>query len=425
MNRFFLAMTTAIALATPICAQEVELKLWAPVNFTPAVPVPEARDVYNELYAEFQAQNPNIKITYEVLPGASEALQQVLVAAAGGGLPDVAVLDGYWIPRLQLTGKLQPLNDYWSKESRARFMPAVIDAVTIDDNIYSVWFYQSWRGLYFRKDMAKKLGYDAPPATLEAFIEFGAKAKEAGLVGIMQPGRPSEITTINYLSMFWGMGGSLVDADGKPVLAEPGNKQALIDTFAIYKQLVDGGAMPSSVSTLDENALRPYFYSKEAVSVAQSSTYLKQMQIEDESLANNMGAMDYPMPKGKSIVPVLTGWTYGIFAEDPEVQKAAWKFIEFMTAPENLGRLNAAQGQLPVVSEIWDQPYYSEPLPQTLRKLLETNDPRPRPAVPVYPAISTAISTALSSVVAGTLTPEQAADQVIEEAESEYTALQR
>ena len=65
--------------------------------------------------------------------------------ASSNTLPDLALLDGFWISRLVETGTLQPLNDLWSADSRAHWLPASVDAVTLDGNIYAVPFHTSWR----------------------------------------------------------------------------------------------------------------------------------------------------------------------------------------------------------------------------------------------------------------------------------------
>ena len=41
--------------------------------------------------------------------------------------------------------------------------------------------------------------------------------------------------------------------------------------------------------------------------------------------SRTLGAFNYPLPDGARAVPVLTGFTYGIFTDDPERQAAAWK----------------------------------------------------------------------------------------------------
>src|SRR3546814_10156878 len=77
-------------------------------------------------------------------------------------------------------------------------------------------------------------------------------------------------------------------------------------------------------------------------------------------LQGNLGIYNYPLPDDAKAVPVLTGFTYGIFTDDPEREAAAWKFIEFLTQPENIGPFNANAGHLPVIDSVWEQDFYKK-----------------------------------------------------------------
>ena len=117
-------------LALPVYA--VEINLWSSAEFTPSTGLMVAQPFYQEAYEEFAEKHPDINLTYEILSGSTEALQRVLAAASAGQLPDVGIMDGFWIPRLHERGILQPITKYWSDEERADYMPEVIDAVTFD-----------------------------------------------------------------------------------------------------------------------------------------------------------------------------------------------------------------------------------------------------------------------------------------------------
>src|SRR3546814_5458173 len=95
--------------------------------------------------------------------------------------------------------------------------------------------------------------------------------------------------------------------------------------------------MPAD-TTLDERKIRPYLYTHEAASIAASSSHVTSMYTDAPWLQGNLGIYNYPLPDDAKAVPVLTGFTYGIFTDDPEREAAAWKFIEFLTQPENIDR---------------------------------------------------------------------------------------
>lgn len=421
MRAWLFSLAAVACLATP--ASAVELTLWAHPDFTPAAGLPAVADAYTKAYAQFEKENPDITVKFEVMRGGTEALQQFLTAATSNNLPDLALLDGFWISRLVETGKLQALDDLWSKESRAQWLPASVDAVTLNGSVYAVPFHTSWRGLFYPIDTMKKLGFEKPPQNWDEFLSYGEKAKAAGMSATMLPSAAGEVTALHMLSMFWGLGGEMVDATGKPVFSDGKNREALEKVYSIYRELAEKGLM-SSDTTLDETKIRPFLYSHEAASIAATSSRITTMYTDAPWLKGNLGVFNYPLPDGHKAVPVLTGFTYGIFASDPQKRAAAWKFIEFLTRPENIGPLNANAGHLPVVNAVWDQDFYkNDPLMRQFKDIVQNGGMRPRPSVPIYPAVTAAWSAQMADVVSGKITPAQAVDRARDAVMPEYERL--
>src|SRR5690606_3704903 len=156
----------------------------------------------------------------------------------------------------------------------------------------------------------------------------------------------------------------MVDDTGKPIFFDGDNRVALEKVYSLYKELVDKGLMPPD-TTLDEGKIRPYLYSHEAASIAASSSRVTSMYTDAPWLKGNLGVYNYPLPGDAKAVPVLTGFTYGIFTDDAERKAAAWKFISFITRPDVIAPLNANAGHLPVIDSVWDDPFYkNDPLMQ-------------------------------------------------------------
>ena len=414
-------LVAASLAAVTTAAPAVELTIWAHPAFTPSAGLPSVAEAYEKAYADFQAANPDITLQYEVMRGGTEALQQFLTAATGDNLPDLALLDGFWISRLVETGELQPLNDLWSEEARANWLPASVDAVTLNGNVYAVPFHTSWRGLFYPISTMNDLGYESPPQDWQEFLEFGEKAKADGMYATMLPGGAGEVSALHLISMFWGLGGELVDETGKPVFFEGDSRAALEQVYGLYRELVEKEMMPADIATIDEGGIRTYLYSGETATGAASSSHVTSMYTDNPSFVGNLGIMNYPLPEGSEAVPLLTGFTYGIFTSDPERQQAAWKFIEFLTEAENIGPLNANAGHLPVVTAVWEQDFYeNDPLMQQFRAIVEDGGMRPRPSVPIYPVLANALSTQLAGVVSGAVTPAQAVDNARNEVMAEY-----
>lgn len=425
IGRVTLVLLMVALLTTP--AMALDVVNWAGAGFTPSATLESAQIIYEELYAYYQEQNPDVNFSYEILPGGTEALQRVLAAASTGDLPALGVMDGFWIPRLVERGIVQPLNDLWPEEDRADFMLEVIDAVTFDGNIYALWFHNAWRGLFYREDLLEQIGYSEVPTDLDEFIEMSLKFKDLGYWAVMLPGANSEVTFLHMLGFFWGFGGRLVDDEGRPVFHEGENREALRQTYQIYYDLVNvHQVMPRDIITMDETDVRQYLYSDEAAMVAQTSSALMGLKAERPDLYEVISAANYPMPEGYRGVPHLVGWTYAIFSEDPEVQQAAWDFIAVMTEPHALGRLNEAHGHLPVRASIFEDYAYfrDDRIFSQFYDIVFGGEIRPRPAVPIYPNISNALTLMLAEVIEG-LDIEEAIDEAADEVMMEWNRMQR
>jgi len=420
---FCVAVLLVIALVT-VCAsgqkgaaaeqKQIVLKHWAPAAFTPSTSLTKVKPVYERIYREYEEAHPNVKIDYEVLPGGTEALQKVLAAASADQLPDVGIMDGFWIPRLVLQGSIQPLNDVWPEEDLNDFLKDVRDPVTFDGKIYAVWYYNAWRGLYYNQQDLGEIGYEKLPEEREEYISVAKKLTKSDRWAVMYPGMKTEVTTLHVLGYFWGHGGALVDADGKPIFHEGKNREALRKVYQWYYDMVNvHKIMPSEISTMTEGDLDEYFFSGQTVSMARTSSSLMPIKQNRPDLYEVLGAANYPMPKGERGVPHLVGWTYAIFASDPYRKQAAWDFVHALTNTKNLGELNETHGHIPVRKTITEGSKFfsTDRVFKQVLAIMFGGPIKPRPPAPIYPVVSGSISQQVGAVLKGSLSPEQAIDE--------------
>jgi len=416
------ALAAALLVAGSTSAWAVDITVLVPAVYSPSSGYAPGADLHKQLYDQFQSANPDIKINYELLDPGPQGLQKLLTAASSNTLPDVAVVDGQWVARLVQAGVLQPLDQYWPAADQKDFHPAVLAAETVNGKPYAIMFQTGMRGLLYRPSALKAAGLSEFPKTYDAFVAAAAKIKDQGMIAELVPAKATdEPSTMHMLSIFWGLGGKLVDDQGKPVFAEDDNATDLAKVYQMYHDLVADGVMRQDVTTMDETAIRPFFYSGEAFAVGQSSSGIRQMWADVPDLQNDLAVAPYPMPDGKQPVTILGGFAYGLTAKDPEKAKAAWKFIEFMDSPENMGKLNETLGQIPVRNSIWanNQFFATNPLMKTYKAMYD-GQMQTRPAVPIYTTVSSAISSQLAGVISGQLTPDQAVKAAGDAAMAEY-----
>ena len=234
--------------------------------------------------------------------------------------------------------------------------------------------------------------------------------KEKNITAQLVPAKATdEPSTMHMLSIFWGLGGKLVDDAGAPVFFADENGKALTRVYQLYRDLVTKGAMRAEVTTMDEAALRPFFYGREVFAIGGSSSNVKQIWGEQPDTVNDMAVAQYPMPGAGEPVTILGGFTYAITARDPKKAEAAWKFVSFMTAPAQMGAVNEALGQLPVRTSVWNSNTFfsTNPMMVSYKKMYD-GPMQTRPVAPIYTTISSAISSQLPGVIAGTLSPADA-----------------
>lgn len=405
-----LPLAAVLLASTSASSFALDLKIWVPAMYSPASGLAAGAAHYQELYDAFEAANPEINIVFEPLDSSAVGLQQILTAASAGNLADAAIVDGQWVGRLVESDVLVGLNEFWPAEDQADIQSAAMASQTVDGEAYAVMFQTGMRGLVYRPSVLAEAGIDAFPSTWDELVEVAAILRESSSAPVMLPGKAvNEPSMIYMLSMLWGLGGEVVDEEGRPVFFEPGHAEKLEQVITMWKQLVDAGVMPSEVSVLDEAGIRPYFYSRDAVIVGQSSSSVRQIWAEAPDTVEDLAVAPLPLVADLDAVTVVGGFSYAMMATDPALQDAAWRFISFMTAAENLGKTNEILGQLPMRNSIWEtnEFFANDPLMADFKALYDMPS-RVRPSVPIYQTISSALTTELSSVLTGQITPAEA-----------------
>lgn len=429
-RRTFGKMAAAVtAMPTVALAQQkLELGVLTGAPFSPSAPNPAVADAYKAAWAKFMAENPDVTLKIEPHAGSTEALQEILTRASARRLPDIGIMDTYWIPRLHAGGYLQPMDDVLAEADKADFLPGVLKATTHDGALRSIYIYNSWRGLFYRPSVVKALGFDAPPTDWAAFMKFGKAARAAGAPhAVMLPANTSELTMLYLFPQLLGLGGEIHDDKGKPNFFDPPNREKLARVMQMWRDLVAEGLMPAQVGGMDEVATRPFFYSGETTTIGSSSSFINQFYTDVPKLKGDLGAAPLPLPDGATPVPLLAAWGYVIFTKDPARQDAAKRFIRFMLDPAQLSVLNAVQGHLPVRRSIWEKsPAFSgDALFQQLYVI--QNDPRlrERSIFPIYPAIKDALTAQMADVIAGRASPQVAIDRARDQVMAAYRRLER
>src|SRR5215204_6919152 len=162
-----------------------------------------AGDVLKEIIAEFEAENPNIKIQIEEVPNA-DILTKLTAYAEANDLPDV--IDGQFglASFINLDAALDITDRVVAEGLDQSFIPVALQAATNSEGrILGLPFYTGTDALYYRTDHFEEVGLDpaAPPKTWDELAE-AAKAltnPRAGRYGFGMYGKTHTVRCIHFM----------------------------------------------------------------------------------------------------------------------------------------------------------------------------------------------------------------------------------
>jgi multiple sugar transport system substrate-binding protein len=367
------------------------------------------------LVAEFNKTHPNIEVNAQFNGTNDRALQKVLTAIVGGVYPDIAYLYGSWAANIEHSPKTVELNDFVKDPSMNwnDFFPGEREAATVNGKIVGVPALVDNLAIVYNKKLFDDAGLSYPSEDW-TWDDFRSAARaltdpSKQQFGWAYPADASEDTVWHWEAMLWEAGGDILTAD---------NTKAAFNSPEGLKAL----------TTLQEMATQDH-------SIYIDTTNTK---IDDLFNSGKIGMLvtgPWALPAytnvqyGTQIMPSFDGSNHQsiagpdnwvIFDNGTERKKAAFEFISWFTAPEQVLKDSLATSHLPTRASVKDLPGYEKfpkkfPGIDTFVNNL-SNVTQARPTIVEYPKISEALGQAIVSVLLGKSDAGPALDQAAEQA---------
>jgi multiple sugar transport system substrate-binding protein len=215
-------MATAAASASAKKAAPVTLTMWSGLTGGD-------HTTYVGLVKEFNASHPDIKVQVTYLPWDSIA-QKLPSAMASGSGPDMAMPDynAGTVREYIKNGLITPINGLLNMVPKKDIAPAILNAFTVNGNLYAAPANWATLQLYWNKTMFAKAGISGPPKTMTQLLADAKKLTGNGQYGISLA---DNNTAPMWPIIIWAGGGDIVNSKGCSVLDSPKSVSA-ISAFA-------------------------------------------------------------------------------------------------------------------------------------------------------------------------------------------------
>ena len=283
---------------------------------------PDFTDYFNTLIAQFEQENPTLKIRWVDVPWA-DMQRKILTAVSAKTAPDVVNLNPDFASQLAQRNAWLTLDGKVPRDVQQQYLPKIWKASTLNDQSFGIPWYLTTRVAIYNTALLEQAGVSKPPAT---YAELAQVAKQIKA----KTGKYAFFTTVvpedsgEVLESFVQMGVTLVDAQGKAAFNTPQGKAA----FQFWVDLYKNELMPKEALTEGHrHAINLYQQGQTAI-LASGAEFLNTIAKNAPTIA-----------KASASAPQITGDTAKknvavmnlVIPKDTDVPDAALKFALFVT----------------------------------------------------------------------------------------------
>ncbi len=323
------------------------------MDFSPDIPDPEepvvvtfASWVYGEAWQaladQFHEIHPNITIEFQDVPF-EEMHDKLLTQVAANNPPDTAYVDASIVAEFASRNALVNLDDYVSKSQVVDlddYVPAFLQSAQWEDSLYALPIDGESTGLFYRTDCFEEAGLDPnqPPETWEEFEEYAA--------AMTDPANNRYGTIVfapeaayYFYPWLWQAGGETLAENGTDVIWDSPEGQRAAEFYVNLAQY-------SPPDFLNSNSWdgRVAFANGDVCMYVAGAWFAGTLLTEFPD-ATGLWATA-PLPEDERCATTIAGDHLVIF-QDSEHPEAAYKWLEFVSAPENMALLNQGTPEAP------------------------------------------------------------------------------
>lgn len=360
--------------------------------------------------ADFEKQNPDIKINLEFVP--YEALHDKIVAARGAGANgyDVVLFDAIWPAEFSHFDLLQDVSARIPAEERQKVFPGAMNTVVYKGKTLGMPWILDTKYLYYNKAMLEKAGIKQVPTTWQQVLDDAKIIKDKGIVKypLVWSWSQAEALVCDYTTLVSGFGGQFYQ-NGKLDFSTPASLKAVT---LMKSSLDDGLSNPASREYLEEDVRKAFSNGDAAFALNWTYMYNMANDPKQSKVAGDVGII--PAPGDTPDKPGAVNGSMGLgIAKASQHPQQAWQYIQYLTSQPVQDKY--AKLSLPV----WKSSYQDPAVAKGQESLLAAADKSlnvmlSRPETADYSRLSNTLQQQLQAVLQSKTAPDaamQAVDQ--------------
>ena len=299
---------------------------------------PKFDPLIRSMLREWEQQHPGMRVRWTDLPFGSVE-RKLLAAVFARTAPDVVNLNPLFAANLASKGGLLPLQQQLSPQTRASYLPRVLQAAEQEGELYALPWYLTARITLANQRLLRQAGYARPPQRWEEVPAYAEAVKR-------RTGRYALFVTVvpdgsaELLESLVQMGVQLVDDRQRARFNSPAGRRA----FAFWTDLYRRGLLPREVVSQGFRRAIELYQSGELAQLASGAEFLATIKTNAPQVAAD--TVPYPPLTGADGAANVAVMNLAISRQSRH-PKLAVNLASFITNPRNQLRFAQAARVLP------------------------------------------------------------------------------
>ncbi len=309
----------------------------------------------NELLKKFEQEHPTITIKAQYVPTGDALIQKLITSIQSQTAPDVSWIHADYLQHLVQAHAIYRMEDFirgpngLSEEDLRDFFPALLQAASWRDTLYSIPMEATNLGLLYNRALFRNAGLDPdrPPQNWDELREYARKLTfdkngdgKLDQVGLGIPVFPASGPLGNWmvwqwLPFLWQAGGYNINHEQTEMIF---NSEAGVQALTLWKDIYQELNLISFTPDFDAA-----FPSQQLAMMLDGPWNLpryQQFQQLDWAIA--------PLPAGPAKRATIVGGEYLAIFKQSEHPQEAWTFVKWILKPETQALWSMRSGYLPV-----------------------------------------------------------------------------